>query len=193
MNAALRLQGVRLAVGGRTLIGALSATVQPGECLTLMGPSGCGKSSLLAWMAGTLDPAIEAQGRISVGETDLTPLPPDARRAGILFQDDLLFPPLSVAGNLAFALPASVRPAASGAHASNRRWPVPGWPASARATRPRGRAGSARVWPCCERCWRSRARCCSRNPSPNSMRSCATSCAASSLSMRATVRCRRCW
>lgn len=112
MNAALRLQGVRLAVGGRTLIGTLSATVQPGACLTLMGPSGCGKSSLLAFMAGTLDPAFDAQGRVSVGETDLTTLPPESRRVGILFQDDLLFPHLSVAGNLAFALPASVRPAA---------------------------------------------------------------------------------
>ena len=111
MNAALRLQGVRLAVGGRTLVGPLSATVQPGECLTLMGPSGCGKSSLLAWLAGTLDPAFEAQGRVAVGESDLTLLPPEARRVGILFQDDLLFPHLSVAGNLAFALPAAVRPA----------------------------------------------------------------------------------
>ncbi len=112
MNAALRLQGVRLAIGGRTLIGPLSATVQPGECLTLMGPSGCGKSSLLAYMAGTLDPVFEAQGRVTVGDTELTPLPPEARRVGILFQDDLLFPHLSVAGNLAFALPAAVRPMA---------------------------------------------------------------------------------
>jgi putative thiamine transport system ATP-binding protein len=107
----LRFQGVRLAIGGRTLIGPLSATVQPGECLTLMGPSGCGKSSLLAWMAGTLDPVFEAQGRLTVGDIELTPLPPEARRVGILFQDDLLFPHLSVAGNLAFALPAAVRPA----------------------------------------------------------------------------------
>jgi putative thiamine transport system ATP-binding protein len=112
MNAALRLQGMRLAIGGRTLIGPLSATVQPGECLTLMGPSGCGKSSLLAWMAGTLDPVFEAQGRVTVGDTEMTPLPPEARRVGILFQDDLLFPHLSVAGNLAFALPAAVRPMA---------------------------------------------------------------------------------
>jgi putative thiamine transport system ATP-binding protein len=112
MSGELRLQGVRLAIGGRMLIGPLSATVQPGECLTLMGPSGCGKSSLLAIMAGTLDPAFEAQGRVAVGDTELTPLPPEARRVGILFQDDLLFPHLSVAGNLAFALPAYVRPMA---------------------------------------------------------------------------------
>jgi putative thiamine transport system ATP-binding protein len=110
MTQVLRLQGVWLTIAGRTVIGPLSATVQPGECLTLMGPSGCGKSSLLAYMAGTLDPVFEAQGRVTVGDTDLTSLPPEARRVGILFQDDLLFPHLSVAGNLAFALPAAVRP-----------------------------------------------------------------------------------
>jgi putative thiamine transport system ATP-binding protein len=112
MKQVLRLQGVRLAIAGRTIIGPLSATVLPSECLTLMGPSGCGKSSLLAYMAGTLDPVFEAQGRVTVGDTDLTSLPPEARRVGILFQDDLLFPHLSVAGNLAFALPAAVRPMA---------------------------------------------------------------------------------
>ncbi len=112
MNDALQLHAVRLAIGGRTLMGPLSVTVRPGECLTLMGPSGCGKSSLLAFMAGTLEPVFEAQGRVQVGDTDLAALAPELRRMGILFQDDLLFPHLSVAGNLAFALPASVQPKA---------------------------------------------------------------------------------
>ena len=113
MTAALHLQGVRLAIGARTLIGPLSASVAPGACLTLMGPSGCGKSSLLAFIAGTLDVAFQTQGRVLVGDTDLGPLAPEQRRMGMLFQDDLLFPHLSVAGNLAFALPASLRPMAA--------------------------------------------------------------------------------
>lgn len=112
VDQALRLQAVQLAVAGRTLFGPLTATVPPGECLTLMGPSGCGKSSLLAYVAGTLDPVFDASGHVTIGDTELTLLPPEARRVGILFQDDLLFPHLSVAGNLAFALPAAVRPAA---------------------------------------------------------------------------------
>ena len=112
MNDALLLDAIHLAIGGRWLLGPLSATVQPGECLTLMGPSGCGKSSLLAFIAGTLDPAFRAEGRVRVGMTDVTPRAPEQRRMGILFQDDLLFPHLSVAGNLAFALLASVRPQA---------------------------------------------------------------------------------
>jgi putative thiamine transport system ATP-binding protein len=111
MKQVLRLQGVRLAIAGRTIIGPLSATVLPSECLTLMGPSGCGKSSLLAFMAGTLDPVFESQGQVTVGDTDLAPLPPEARRVGILFQDDLLFPHMNVRDNLLFAVPAGTRAA----------------------------------------------------------------------------------
>lgn len=109
-RAALQLQGVTVALGGRVLFGPIDATVAPGECLTVMGPSGCGKSTLLALLAGTLDPVFTAQGRVRIGATDLTPLPPERRHIGILFQDDLLFPHLSVGANLAFALPAYLRP-----------------------------------------------------------------------------------
>lgn len=117
-DGALRLMGVRVRLRQRVhrqdrwLSPPLQAVIRPGECLTLMGPSGCGKSSLLAALAGTLDPALEAEGRLFVGALELGPLPPEARRLGLLFQDDLLFPHLSVGGNLGFALPASVRPRA---------------------------------------------------------------------------------
>lgn len=106
----LQLEGVSVALGGRVLLGPINATVAPGECLTVMGPSGCGKSTLLAFLAGTLDPMFTAQGRVRIGASDLTQCPPEQRHIGILFQDDLLFPHLSVGANLAFALPASVRP-----------------------------------------------------------------------------------
>jgi putative thiamine transport system ATP-binding protein len=108
--AALHLDGVSIAIGGRTLFGPISAVVAAGECLTLMGPSGCGKSTLLAFLSGALEPAFTARGSVRIGATDITLLPPESRRVGILFQDDLLFPHLSVGANLAFALPASVRP-----------------------------------------------------------------------------------
>ncbi|MFZ2651693.1 MAG: ATP-binding cassette domain-containing protein [Burkholderiaceae bacterium] len=110
--ATLRLQAVRIALRGRVLIGPLQARIEPGECLTLMGPSGCGKSTLLNFLAGTLDPVFDASGSVFIGEAAVTGLPPEQRRFGILFQDDLLFPHLSVGGNLAFALPAAVRPRA---------------------------------------------------------------------------------
>ena len=109
MSAPLRLQDVGIEVGGRVLVRALSLVVEPGECVTVMGPSGCGKSTLLAYVAGTLAAPFRARGHVHIGERDVTRLPPEARRMGILFQDDLLFPHLSVGGNLAFALPAYLR------------------------------------------------------------------------------------
>ena len=86
-------------------------TVAPGEVLTLMGPSGCGKSSLLAALAGVLPPGgpIRLAGEIRLGERLLTPLAPQARRIGMLFQDDLLFAHLTVAENLMFGMPAHLR------------------------------------------------------------------------------------
>ena len=108
MNA-LILEGVRIALRDRALVDGLDLTVDAGRCVTLMGPSGCGKSTLLAYVAGFIDPAFDARGRVRVGDDDVTASPPERRRIGILFQDDLLFPHLSVGGNLAFALHERVR------------------------------------------------------------------------------------
>ena len=105
----LTLEGVSLSLGGRALIGPINLTVAPGDVITLMGPSGCGKSSLLAFLCGTIDPIFETRGRILLDGSDVRVLPPERRRIGILFQDDLLFPHLSVAENLAFGLAPSVK------------------------------------------------------------------------------------
>jgi len=70
-----------------------------------MGPSGSGKSTLLAFVAGFLDPAFSARGRVLLCGEDVTALPANRRRAGLLFQDPLLFPHMSVGANLLFALP----------------------------------------------------------------------------------------
>jgi putative thiamine transport system ATP-binding protein len=67
-----------------------------------MGPSGSGKSTLLTFISGFLDPAFTAGGTVRIGTEPITRLPPELRRVGILFQDDLLFPHLSVGENLAF-------------------------------------------------------------------------------------------
>ena len=105
----LALADIRIAVAGRALVDGLSLTVAPGDCVTVMGPSGCGKSTLLAYVAGTLDGVFAASGSVRIGERELRDVPPQRRGLGILFQDDLLFPHMSVGGNLAFALPAQVR------------------------------------------------------------------------------------
>jgi putative thiamine transport system ATP-binding protein len=105
----LELDGVGISLHGRVLVPPLSLAIDGGRVAVLMGPSGSGKSSLLAHLCGTLDPAFDAVGRVRLRGVDLDGLPPERRRIGILFQDDLLFPHLSVAENLAFGLPAGVR------------------------------------------------------------------------------------
>lgn len=111
MGAVLRLElsGVGISLHGRVLVPPLSLAIDGGRVAVLMGPSGSGKSSLLAHLCGTLDPVFDTVGRATLGGVDLEGLPPERRRVGILFQDDLLFPHLSVAENLAFGLPAGVR------------------------------------------------------------------------------------
>lgn len=94
---------------GDRLIVALDAVVNPGEVLTIMGPSGSGKSTALAAIIGTLGRDFSLSGRLVLDGRDVTALPTRARGIGLLFQDDVLFPHLSVGGNLAFALPASLR------------------------------------------------------------------------------------
>ena len=108
---ALELEQVTLAVHGRVLLRGLSAHVAAGEVLAVMGPSGSGKSSLLAWIAGTLEPPLEASGGLRLNGRSLDGVPIQQRRIGLLFQDDLLFPHLSVRDNLLFALPAAQRTA----------------------------------------------------------------------------------
>lgn len=103
----LTLRDVTLDVAGKHLLGPLSLDVAPGAVATIMGPSGSGKSSLLAYLCGTLDPVFAASGQATLDGVALAGLAPEKRRIGILFQDDLLFPHLSVAGNLAFAISAN--------------------------------------------------------------------------------------
>lgn len=106
-DAGLRLDAVRIRLDGQELV-AVDRFIRPGETLTVMGPSGSGKSTLLAYVGGFLDPVFSGEGRVVCGGRDIAHLPAEERHAGILFQDPLLFPHMSVGGNLVFAIPQSV-------------------------------------------------------------------------------------
>ncbi len=110
-NTMLSTTPLRLYLEENQLLSLPALQIMPGEVLTLMGPSGCGKSSLLAALAGVLPASgpIRLEGDVTLGARRLTQLPPQARRIGMLFQDDLLFDHLTVAENLMFGMPASLK------------------------------------------------------------------------------------
>ena len=105
----LRLDAVRIELGSRTaprvLVPTLTLHVPPGQVAVVMGDSGSGKSSLLAWLAGVAEPPLVGVGRVRVDGVDVTSLPPERRRLGLMLQDDVLFPHMTVRDNLLFALP----------------------------------------------------------------------------------------
>ncbi|MEO0496531.1 MAG: ATP-binding cassette domain-containing protein [Pseudomonadota bacterium] len=107
-QSGLHLANVEISLAGTQLM-ALDARVEPGRVFTVMGPSGSGKSSLLNLIGGFLPPAFSASGDVLLDGSSLLSLAPHQRRVGTLFQDALLFPHMSVGGNMVFAIPSSVR------------------------------------------------------------------------------------
>lgn len=107
----LNIKNLTISHAEKSLFSALSLVVDQGEVVTLTGVSGSGKSTLLNWMIGDLDPNFSAAGELWLNDVRCDTLPIEARHIGLLFQDDLLFPHLSVGQNLAFSLPAEIRDA----------------------------------------------------------------------------------
>ena len=96
----IRLRAVEVRAGG-TRIGPLGLTVAEGAYSVVLGPSGAGKTILLEGVAG-LRPL--AGGRVELGGADVSTAPPERRGVGLVFQDGLLFPHLTVAQNVTFGL-----------------------------------------------------------------------------------------
>ena len=85
----------------RPAVDELDLVVEDGELMVLVGPSGCGKSTSLRMLAG-LEPVTS--GSISIGDQDVTDVAPKDRDIAMVFQNYALYPHLSVADNMAFAL-----------------------------------------------------------------------------------------
>ncbi len=105
----LELRELTVLSGSLRLLPPVSLTVAPGQVATVMGPSGIGKSTLLDAVGGHLAPGFRLTGRVLLDGRDVTDLPAEARRIGLIFQDARLFPHLSVGDNLAFGLAAGRR------------------------------------------------------------------------------------
>ena len=98
---ALTLKGLTKRYGDFTAVDDVSLDVGQGEFLTLLGPSGSGKTTILMAVAGFVAPSA---GAILLDARDITPLPPEKRNFGMVFQGYALFPHMTVAENVAFPL-----------------------------------------------------------------------------------------
>ncbi len=82
-------------------VDALGLDIADGEFLVLVGPSGCGKSTSLRMLAGLED---VDDGSVHIGDADVTGLPPKSRDIAMVFQNYALYPHMTVAENMGFAL-----------------------------------------------------------------------------------------
>jgi iron(III) transport system ATP-binding protein len=97
---ALEARAIRRVIGGRAVVDGVDLSVHDAELLALVGPSGCGKSTLLRALAGL----EAADGQVLLRGSDVSSMPAERRRIGLVFQDHALFPHLRVDQNLTFGV-----------------------------------------------------------------------------------------
>ena len=103
----LDVRDVTVRFGERTVLDRVSLNVADGEVVALLGPSGSGKSTLLRVIAGLLVPD---GGSVWVDGIDVSAVTAHRRQIGMVFQDEQLFPHLTVAANVGFGLRMQGRP-----------------------------------------------------------------------------------
>ena len=95
----VKLEGVWKLFGDTPAVRDLSLEIRDGEFVVLVGPSGCGKTTSLRMLGGL---EVPSYGRISMGDRDVTVLPPGQRDVAMVFQSYALYPHMTVYKNLAF-------------------------------------------------------------------------------------------
>lgn len=94
-------ESITVAYRGTVVLDNFSLQIQRGEIMALIGPSGSGKTTALRAVAGFVRPR---SGRVRIGDTDVTDLPPYDRGIGMVVQNYALFPHMKVEDNVAFGL-----------------------------------------------------------------------------------------
>lgn len=95
------VENVTKRFGDFVAVDDISLTIRDQEFMVLLGPSGCGKTTLLRTIAGL---GMADEGRICIGERDVTYLPPKDRKISMVFQNYAIFPHMTVYDNIAFGL-----------------------------------------------------------------------------------------
>ncbi|QSW98865.1 ABC transporter ATP-binding protein [Haloterrigena alkaliphila] len=99
--ARVRLENITKRYGDETAVDDISLEVEDGEFVTFVGPSGCGKSTTMETVAGLTQPT---EGRVYIGDDEVTNLAPKDRGVAMVFQNIALFPHMDVYENISFGL-----------------------------------------------------------------------------------------
>jgi len=101
MSTAIALRSLRKSFGPVTAVDGIDLEIEDGEFFSMLGPSGSGKTTVLRMVAGFEAPT---EGRVLLGDRDVTDEPPFERDVNTVFQDYALFPHMSVRDNIEYGL-----------------------------------------------------------------------------------------
>ena len=105
--AYLKITNVSKQFGENAVVQDFNLDVEKGEFVSFLGPSGCGKTTTLRMVAGFERPTA---GQITINEKDVTNVPPNQRKVGMVFQAYALFPNMTVGDNIGFGMKIARKP-----------------------------------------------------------------------------------